>query len=78
KYKADNLDICEIERANNQYEKYKSILGDKAPKSLEDYIDLKYNDKEGYGQLQDQDRWIKSKFPSEKSLNCHFEKHGHE
>lgn len=53
KYKADNLDIWKIERANNQYEKYKSILGDKAPKSLEDYIDLKYNDKEGYEQLKD-------------------------
>lgn len=78
KYKADNLDIWKIERANNQYEKYKSILGDKAPKSLEDYIDLKYNDKEGYGQLQDQARWIKAKFPSEKSFNGHFEKHGHE
>lgn len=78
KYKADNLDIWKIERANNQYEKYKSILGDKAPKSLEDYIDLKYNDKEGYGQLQDQARWIKAKFPSEKSFNGHFEKHSHE
>ncbi|MCG9868489.1 minor capsid protein [Streptococcus suis] len=75
KYKTDNLDIWKIERANNQYEKYKSILGDKAPKSLEDYIDLKYNDKEGYGQLQDQARWIKAKFPSEKSFNGHFEKH---
>lgn len=78
KYKADNLDIWKIERANNQYEKYKSILGDKAPKSLEDYIDLKYNDKEGYEQLQDRARWIKAKFPSEKSFNGHFEKHGHE
>ncbi|HFU4173929.1 TPA: minor capsid protein [Streptococcus suis] len=78
KYKADNLDIWKIERANNQYEKYKSILGDKAPKSLEEYIDLKYNDKEGYEQLQDRARWIKVKFPSEKSFNGHFEKHGHE
>lgn len=78
KYKADNLDIWKIERANNQYEKYKSILGDKAPKSLEDYIDLKYNDKEGYERLKDRARWIKAKFPSEKSFNGHFEKHGHE
>ncbi|MFM0585694.1 minor capsid protein [Streptococcus suis] len=78
KYKADNLDIWKIERANDQYEKYKSILGDNAPKSLEDYIDLKYNDKEGYEQLQDRARWIKAKFPSEKSFNGHFEKHGHE
>ncbi|HEM5327538.1 TPA: minor capsid protein [Streptococcus suis] len=78
KYKVDNLDIWKIERANNQYEKYKSILGDKAPKSLEDYIDLKYNDKEGYERLKDRARWIKAKFPSEKSFNGHFEKHGHE
>lgn len=78
KYKADNLDIWKIERANNQYEKYKSILGDKAPKSLEDYIDLKYNDKEGYEKLKDSFRWAKAKFPSEKSFNGHFEKHGHE
>ncbi|WP_228380196.1 minor capsid protein [Streptococcus suis] len=75
KYKADNLDIWKIERANNQYEKYKSILGDKAPKSLEDYIDLKYNDGEEYEQLKDRARWIKAKFPSEKSFNGHFEKH---
>ncbi|HEM2753218.1 TPA: phage head morphogenesis protein, partial [Streptococcus suis] len=61
KYKADNLDIWKIERANNQYEKYKSILGDKAPKSLEDYIDLKYNDKEGYERLKDWS-YIQSKF----------------
>ncbi|MBS8079887.1 phage head morphogenesis protein [Streptococcus suis] len=78
KYKADNLDIWQIERANNQYEKYKSILGDKAPKSLEDYIDLKYNDREGLEQLKDRARWIKAKFPSEKSFNGHFEKHSHE
>ncbi|WP_238142873.1 minor capsid protein [Streptococcus suis] len=78
KYKADNLDIWKIERANNQYEKYKSILGDKAPKSLEDYIDLKYNDREGLEQLKDRARWIKAKFPSEKSFNGHFEKHSHE
>lgn len=78
KYKVNNLDIWKIERANNQYEKYKSILGDKAPKSLEDYIDLKYNDKEGYERLKDRARWIKAKFPSEKSFNGHFEKHGHE
>ncbi|MDG3109151.1 minor capsid protein [Streptococcus suis] len=61
KYKADNLDIWKIERANNQYEKYKSILGDKAPKTLEDYIDLKYNDKEGYERLKDWS-YIQSKF----------------
>lgn len=78
KYKVDNLDIWKIERANNQYEKYKSILGDKAPKSLEDYIDLKYNDREGLEQLKDRARWIKAKFPSEKSFNGHFEKHSHE
>ncbi|HFR3440460.1 TPA: minor capsid protein [Streptococcus suis] len=61
KYKVNNLDIWKIERANNQYEKYKSILGDKAPKSLEDYIDLKYNDKEGYERLKDWS-YIQSKF----------------
>ncbi|HEM5038904.1 TPA: minor capsid protein [Streptococcus suis] len=78
KYKADNLDIWKIERANNQYEKYKSILGDKAPKSLEDYIDLKYNNKKGYEKLKDSFRWAKAKFPSEKSFNGHFEKHSAE
>lgn len=63
KYKVDNLDIWKIERANNQYENYKSILGDKAPKSLEDYIDLKYNDKEGYERLKDWS-YIQSKINS--------------
>ncbi|WP_105117548.1 minor capsid protein [Streptococcus suis] len=63
KYKADNLDVWKIERANNQYENYKSILGDKAPKSLEDYIDLKYNNKEGYERLKDWS-YIQSKINS--------------
>ncbi|MGF0070946.1 phage minor capsid protein [Streptococcus orisratti] len=65
-------------RAAAQYEKYKSILSDKAPKTLDDYINIKYNGGEQYEQLQDRARWIKAKFPSEKSFNGHFEKHGHE
>lgn len=75
KYKVDNLDIWKIERANNQYEKYKSIIGEQTPKSLDEYIDLKYNDKEGYTRLKDSLRWAKAKFPSEKSFEGHFQKH---
>ena len=53
KYKADNLDVWKIERASKQHEKYKSILGDKAPKTLDDYINIKYNGGEQYEQLKD-------------------------
>lgn len=39
-------------RATAQYEKYKSILGDKAPKTLDDYINIKYNGGEKYKTLK--------------------------
>lgn len=61
KYKADNLDVWKIDRASKQYEGYRAILGNKVPKSLEDYIDLKYNNKEGYEQLKDR-AYIQKKF----------------
>lgn len=61
KYKVDNLDIWKIEHASNQYEKYRSLLGERAPKTLEDYIDLKYNNIKGYEQLKDR-AYIQSKF----------------
>ena len=75
KYRVDNLDIWKIERADKQYEHFKAILGNKAPKTLEDYIYLKYNDKEGYERLKDSLSLAKAKFPSEKSFDGHFLKH---
>lgn len=75
KYRVDNLDIWKIERADKQYEQFKAILGNKAPKTLEDYIVLKYNNKEGYDRLKDSLNWAKAKFPSEKSFDGHFRKH---
>lgn len=43
----------EKKRAEEQYPKYKSILGDRAPKSVDDYINLKYNGGDKYEQLKD-------------------------
>ena len=66
KWKAGKLDVEEIrslgynknrrtkESADKlQYNRYKSVLGDKAPKSFENFQDLKYNDSESYSRLED-------------------------
>ncbi|HFI0351077.1 TPA: hypothetical protein ACGOZT_000601 [Streptococcus suis] len=60
------------------YEKSKSLLDDNAEKTFDNYINTKYNGGEEYEQLKDRARWIKAKFPTEKSFNSHFEKHSHE
>ena len=39
---------------------------------------MKYNDVERYKELKDRVVWSEAKFPSEKSLNGHFEKHAKE
>lgn len=36
-----------------QYEKYKKILGDHVPDNLDDFLELKYNDKEKYGKWKE-------------------------
>ncbi|SEF25500.1 phage putative head morphogenesis protein, SPP1 gp7 family [Streptococcus gallolyticus] len=52
-YKVDGLKQSDIDRANQQYIKYKDILGDeRTPKTLADFVDLKYNNAEGYKQLR--------------------------
>lgn len=52
-YKVDGLKQSDIDRANQQYIKYKDILGDeRTPKTLEDFVDLKYNNTEGYEGLK--------------------------
>lgn len=35
-----------------QYERYKKVMGDEAPKTLEEFVQIKYTDAEGYGQLK--------------------------
>ncbi len=78
-YKVDGLKQSDIDRANQQYIKYKHILGDeKVPKTLADFVDLKYNNVKGYKELKDRVIWGKAEFPSEKSFNGHFKSHGSE
>ena len=36
----------------DQYERYKKVLGDEAPETLEDFLEIKYNNKEKYGTLK--------------------------
>ncbi|HFI0103560.1 TPA: hypothetical protein ACGOSC_000038 [Streptococcus suis] len=73
-----NIDIRDNNRKADiqEYKHIVEVLGVKnAPISLAQFQDLKYNDGEGYEQLKDKVRWIRAKFPSEKSFNGHFEKH---
>lgn len=52
-YKVDGLKQSDIDRANQQYIKYKDILGDeRTPKTLADFVDLKYNNAEEYKGLK--------------------------
>ncbi|MGT2715858.1 minor capsid protein [Streptococcus respiraculi] len=83
RYKVDNLDVWKLNRVSEQYERYKGILGvENVPKSLEKFIDLKYNNLNEYERLKqnvrDYKKWLKAEFPSEKSFNGHFEKHSTE
>lgn len=52
-YKVDGLKQSDIDRANQQYIKYKDILGDaRTPKTLADFVDLKYNKPKEYKGLK--------------------------
>ncbi|MTN76935.1 capsid protein, partial [Turicibacter sanguinis] len=53
------LTKAEKKRASEQYDRYRSILGDKAPKSLDDYINLKYNSDKEYNLLKHDARIVK-------------------
>ena len=76
-----NIDIKDNNRKSDilEYRKIVDVLGvEKSPISLAEFQDLKYNDVERYKELKDRVVWSEAKFPSEKSLNEHFEKHAKE
>lgn len=53
-YKVDGLKQSDIYRASQRYNEFKAILGaEKIPKTLADFVDLKYNNVEDYKQLND-------------------------
>ena len=76
-----NIDIRDNNRKSDilEYRKIVDVLGvEKSSISLAEFQDLKYNDVERYKELKDRVVWSEAKFPSEKSLNGHFEKHAKE
>lgn len=79
KLQAERLEKDRVRRTKEQFIAYRQVLGPQnMPKTFAGFYDLKYNDVEGYKELKDRIRWTKSKFPTEKSLNGHFEDHGKE
>lgn len=65
-----------------QYEKIKGVLGKNAPKNLEEFKDLKYNDsdklvslKKLYNEVKSGKIWQNAEFSSEKSFKKHYKKH---
>lgn len=46
--------------------------------SLSKFHDMKYNNTREYRELKERAEWLQAEFPSEKSLNGHFESHGKE
>lgn len=58
-----------------QYEDYKIKYGKEIPKSFEKFQDMKYNNSKELEDIKFRYKLKKSVFPSEKSLNGHFEKH---
>ena len=76
-----NIDIQDNNRKSDraEYLEFTKKLDAKfVPISLDKFQELKYNDVERYKELKDRVVWSEAKFPSEKSLNEHFEKHAKE
>ncbi|WEV61337.1 hypothetical protein OZX68_03655 [Streptococcaceae bacterium ESL0729] len=72
----------DLERDRTKYREVKNILGKSAPKTLEEYRNIRYNGDSKYKELmqnyRDFIKWSNSNFPSEKSLNGHYKTHGKE
>ncbi|CCI85340.1 hypothetical protein C5L33_001326 [Lactobacillus pasteurii] len=60
---------------STEYHKIVDVLGDKAPVSLAEFLNLKYNDSKKYGELKDRELWIGAEFPTKKSYDGHYETH---
>lgn len=69
-------------RRKDDVKEYKRLVRDlgkdRVPESMDKFVDIKYNKGEAYRKLKEQAEWAKAEFPSEKSLDGHYQKHGNE
>ncbi|MCT7737111.1 hypothetical protein [Lactobacillus iners] len=68
----------EEQENRSEYKTLSEILGRRLQVSLSDFQKMKYNNFEKYKELAERAEWLRSEFPSEKSLSGHFEFHGKE
>lgn len=79
KLRAERLEKQRVARTKLQFLEYRQLLGkDALPKTFAEFYDLKYNNSEKWLEIKDRLKWLKAGFPSEKSLNGHYETHGKE
>ncbi|WP_241243893.1 hypothetical protein [Lactobacillus iners] len=68
----------EEQENRSEYKTLSETLGRRLQVSLSDFQEMKYNNSEEYKELAERAEWLRSEFPSEKSLNGHFNKHRNE
>ena len=68
----------EEQENRSEYKTLSETLGRRLQVSLSDFQEMKYNNSEEYKELAERAEWLRSEFPSEKSLSGHFESHGKE
>lgn len=68
----------EEQENRTEYKTLSETLGRRLQVSLSDFQKMKYNNSKEYKELAERAEWLRSEFPSEKSLSGHFESHGKE
>jgi hypothetical protein len=68
----------EEQENRSEYKTLSETLGRRLQVSLSDFQKIKYNNSKEYKELAERAEWLRSEFPSEKSLSGHFEFHGKE
>lgn len=68
----------EEQENRTEYKTLSETLGRRLQVSLSDFQEMKYNNSKEYKELAERSEWLRSEFPSEKSLNGHFNKHSNE
>ena len=68
----------EEQENRTEYKTLSETLGRRLQVSLSDFQKMKYNNSKEYKELAERSEWLRSEFPSEKSLNGHFNKHRNE
>lgn len=79
--KAEKVKACQSMEEQEDRAEYKALsetLGKRMQVSLSDFQKIKYNNSKEYKELAERAEWLQAKFPSEKSLNGHFNKHSNE